>query len=121
MIRRPPRSTRTDTLFPYTTLFRSQLTVLRQDRTYIQMKPAAGRTVMVTPTQAVKYCIASQLGRVKAGQAAVGAELCRSGIARAGAPFVTVAIAHNACPMPQRNAARQQQIGRASCRERVCQ
>src|SRR3546814_11121334 len=25
MIRRPPRSTRTDTLFPYTTLFRSQL------------------------------------------------------------------------------------------------
>src|SRR3546814_4503448 len=28
MIRRPPRSTRTDTLFPYTTLFRS--TVVRQ-------------------------------------------------------------------------------------------
>src|SRR3546814_2158971 len=27
MIRRPPRSTRTDTLFPYTTLFRSQLYV----------------------------------------------------------------------------------------------
>src|SRR3546814_11421976 len=26
MIRRPPRSTRTDTLFPYTTLFRSKLT-----------------------------------------------------------------------------------------------
>src|SRR3546814_10794306 len=26
MIRRPPRSTRTDTLFPYTTLFRSTLT-----------------------------------------------------------------------------------------------
>src|SRR3546814_11071228 len=25
MIRRPPRSTRTDTLFPYTTLFRSNL------------------------------------------------------------------------------------------------
>src|SRR3546814_16595894 len=30
MIRRPPRSTRTDTLFPYTTLFRSGRTVLRQ-------------------------------------------------------------------------------------------
>src|SRR3546814_9421914 len=29
MIRRPPRSTRTDTLFPYTTLFRSKL--LKQD------------------------------------------------------------------------------------------
>src|SRR3546814_6309511 len=31
MIRRPPRSTRTDTLFPYTTLFRSQLAVLEDD------------------------------------------------------------------------------------------
>src|SRR3546814_5837573 len=27
MIRRPPRSTRTDTLFPYTTLFRSYLQI----------------------------------------------------------------------------------------------
>src|SRR3546814_15565987 len=31
MIRRPPRSTRTDTLFPYTTLFRS-LRAVRQQR-----------------------------------------------------------------------------------------
>src|SRR3546814_14172552 len=29
MIRRPPRSTRTDTLFPYTTLFRSQCRLFR--------------------------------------------------------------------------------------------
>src|SRR3546814_294169 len=29
MIRRPPRSTRTDTLFPYTTLFRSRLVLLQ--------------------------------------------------------------------------------------------
>src|SRR3546814_2339141 len=28
MIRRPPRSTRTDTLFPYTTLFRSKIRLL---------------------------------------------------------------------------------------------
>src|SRR3546814_17045180 len=32
MIRRPPRSTRTDTLFPYTTLFRSIGTELREGR-----------------------------------------------------------------------------------------
>src|SRR3546814_17755769 len=32
MIRRPPRSTRTDTLFPYTTLFRSQLPARRHAR-----------------------------------------------------------------------------------------
>src|SRR3546814_1759446 len=30
MIRRPPRSTRTDTLFPYTTLFRSRAAFYRQ-------------------------------------------------------------------------------------------
>src|SRR3546814_7975827 len=30
MIRRPPRSTRTDTLFPYTTLFRSAKSDIRQ-------------------------------------------------------------------------------------------
>src|SRR3546814_14644629 len=32
MIRRPPRSTRTDTLFPYTTLFRSSKAHLLADR-----------------------------------------------------------------------------------------
>src|SRR3546814_7268257 len=31
MIRRPPRSTRTDTLFPYTTLFRSLITPMYPD------------------------------------------------------------------------------------------
>src|SRR3546814_13473784 len=31
MIRRPPRSTRTDTLFPYTTLFRSPVVDARAD------------------------------------------------------------------------------------------
>src|SRR3546814_11238281 len=32
MIRRPPRSTRTDTLFPYTTLFRSPIFAVGGDR-----------------------------------------------------------------------------------------
>src|SRR3546814_10160874 len=32
MIRRPPRSTRTDTLFPYTTLFRSQRDAAGRDQ-----------------------------------------------------------------------------------------
>src|SRR3546814_9725907 len=34
MIRRPPRSTRTDTLFPYTTLFRSALTLYELVQAY---------------------------------------------------------------------------------------
>src|SRR3546814_1244293 len=35
MIRRPPRSTRTDTLFPYTTLFRSRSALQRFDERHI--------------------------------------------------------------------------------------
>src|SRR3546814_4705187 len=42
MIRRPPRSTRTDTLFPYTTLFRS--TGMRE--TDVPIRAASWRTVM---------------------------------------------------------------------------
>src|SRR3546814_13875208 len=38
MIRRPPRSTRTDTLFPYTTLFRSEQVDLR-----LEAQPLEGR------------------------------------------------------------------------------
>src|SRR3546814_5977745 len=40
MIRRPPRSTRTDTLFPYTTLFRS----VRLDHRHAFVSHARGRT-----------------------------------------------------------------------------
>src|SRR3546814_7560169 len=36
MIRRPPRSTRTDTLFPYTTLFRSRSLPQRLDVDHLQ-------------------------------------------------------------------------------------
>src|SRR3546814_9580256 len=39
MIRRPPRSTRTDTLFPYTTLFRS---VARRDGPAVGVVEGAG-------------------------------------------------------------------------------
>src|SRR3546814_9169071 len=38
MIRRPPRSTRTDTLFPYTTLFRSLDAHLREEARYLIRK-----------------------------------------------------------------------------------
>src|SRR3546814_10212662 len=37
MIRRPPRSTRTDTLFPYTTLFRSHARNISHRRQHTQM------------------------------------------------------------------------------------
>src|SRR3546814_20164916 len=44
MIRRPPRSTRTDTLFPYTTLFRSSLSwpaLMRFKRSFLKELPQA--------------------------------------------------------------------------------
>src|SRR3546814_12355047 len=41
MIRRPPRSTRTDTLFPYTTLFRS-LRLATYNRNAATMPPNSG-------------------------------------------------------------------------------
>src|SRR3546814_14818955 len=45
MIRRPPRSTRTDTLFPYTTLFRSIRHVrVREALGVIPIQDATGRT-----------------------------------------------------------------------------
>src|SRR3546814_19115575 len=42
MIRRPPRSTRTDTLFPYTTLFRSRSYGLREFVFQPRLDPALG-------------------------------------------------------------------------------
>src|SRR3546814_8505931 len=41
MIRRPPRSTRTDTLFPYTTLFRSGIVVGLDD--VVALDPELGK------------------------------------------------------------------------------
>src|SRR3546814_18576076 len=43
MIRRPPRSTRTDTLFPYTTRFRSSVNRTRGEAEFHVPKPLTGR------------------------------------------------------------------------------
>src|SRR3546814_1392996 len=48
MIRRPPRSTRTDTLFPYTTLFRS-----------------SSAAISMTPRSAANWCARPKGNRVK--------------------------------------------------------
>src|SRR3546814_14265444 len=42
MRRRPPRSTRTDTLFPYTTLFRSMGIIDRLEMVYVAQSQAHG-------------------------------------------------------------------------------
>src|SRR3546814_18332152 len=102
MIRRPPRSTRTDTLFPYTTLFRSVhsvVTVLALALAGLQSLPAlaadrvpgdaTGPRLVPQPRTPE-----TQVIRLRPGQT----------------PLVTLTadIFYR-------------EIGRASCRERVCQ
>src|SRR3546814_15325822 len=52
MIRRPPRSTRTDTLFPYTTLFRSAPVSNQKERRTVSTnkRPGSGGWVRPIPT-----------------------------------------------------------------------
>src|SRR3546814_9146892 len=45
MIRRPPRSTRTDTLFPYTTLFRSGFRPYHRPQITLRQSPAIDRQI----------------------------------------------------------------------------
>src|SRR3546814_19075475 len=87
MIRRPPRSTRTDTLFPYTTLFRSPV-----DAPARRQRGAGARRRGCRPGAAVAG------GRRRPRRRA---DPLRAGLRapEEGPP----------------------EIGRASCRERVCQ
>src|SRR3546814_6575373 len=56
MIRRPPRSTRTDTLFPYTTLFRSTK--------FVKQLVARGGTVLFVGTKrAARELVATEAAR----------------------------------------------------------
>src|SRR3546814_1594598 len=64
MIRRPPRSTRTDTLFPYTTLFRSNGRDHAVDRSE---RGREGRDVR-TCRRSGRHCVARWHGRRAARQ-----------------------------------------------------
>src|SRR3546814_1684787 len=64
MIRRPPRSTRTDTLFPYTTLFRSRGEVETGTRFLDETKARLSRSLEVAP-DALKPEIRAELNEVE--------------------------------------------------------
>src|SRR3546814_18816796 len=125
MIRRPPRSTRTDTLFPYTTLFRSPLAT-----------GAVGRR-----SGAVGYLpdrLPAVAGDVDAQRADRGRIFDRTAAMRVFRPRRIEPAAHHRRARaravqpeivdPRRRAdgvrpaqpADRPEIGRASCRERVC-
>src|SRR3546814_9732742 len=64
MILRPPRSTRTDTLFPYTTLFRSRM--ITPD-TYVDAVAAAARRPNVRPEQVAEVYAAYEVRKQRGG------------------------------------------------------
>src|SRR3546814_13347392 len=102
MIRRPPKSTRTDTPFPYTTLFRSDLHRL-------------GRQVALEADVLPRHLL--QEDRLADQLAEVLVAVNRSRHAGKGGEFID----HAADVADLADDRIRTQIGRASCRERVCQ
>src|SRR3546814_17827259 len=110
MTRRPPRSTRTDTLFPYTTLFRSCdliIVINRNPPVAVLADPFENR--VIEPAQPDGGMGLSQGTRPGAH----------------GRKFEKLAFEGEAVFRPQplhhRDAFHRIEIGRASCREGVCQ
>src|SRR3546814_13135003 len=99
MIRRPPRSTRTDTLFPYTTLFRSAA-AHRQSRRSRAMEK--GRGLTMTPLAWGMLVLLAVFW---------GGAFFFIGVAVQELPTFTIVILRVGLAA---------EIGRASCRERVC-
>src|SRR3546814_13199618 len=107
MIRRPPRSTRTDTLFPCTTLFRSRADPIG-DMTLDAMAEG-GKGRFVFGSASVPDDFASAGNTIPASNAPNAFALV-PGPTKPGPGVVLL--------LPYGEAL---QIGRASCRERVCQ
>src|SRR3546814_14884550 len=106
MIRRPPRSTRTDTLFPYTTLFRSQLQPVI-DRALAKRSKHPFILPELGPMM-VKFGKSTIYG-APGGRIAVGVDVDAKLTARTGAPTTGRIWMTEAS------------TGRATCRERGCQ
>src|SRR3546814_18839043 len=122
MIRRPPRSTRTDTLFPYTTLFRSLVATYilsfgsdEQKRHWLprmvrgeaigslgMTEPHAGSDLKAVRTQAVRdgeeFVINGQKVFISNGQLCDVIVLATKTDSQAGAPGVTLFLVHAATP-----------------------
>src|SRR3546814_11672359 len=113
MIRRPPRSTRTDTLFPYTTLFRSlEAAAERGPRCRLgvgvdRVHFLPGRALMLRQHRALHPGVGENLGEA-------GDRL----IAPGGLDLLLRTIG---CWIGGGVTGQPIEIGRASCRESVCQ
>src|SRR3546814_19077198 len=113
MIRRPPRSTRTDTLFPYTTLFRSlNLTCVRPNsRAFF----SEARISATPPSEGLQniYCVRGSL-IMREARIAPWSIAARRQAWGVRAPFSNALDATRA-------SVRAETIGRAAGRERGCQ
>src|SRR3546814_13056185 len=122
MIRRPPRSTRTDTLFPYTTLFRSL-----EDRLVVQLVVPALETLGTDDlVPAVLHLLAlrrrandahAQLGGPQT--VAVAGVVAEAGHERRGIRAVVLDQVRARVVGRRVDRLAEAEIGRASCRERV--
>src|SRR3546814_12054470 len=105
MIRRPPRSTRTDTLFPYTTLFRSM--------------NKGDVAQLATPSDLYEYpanrFVADFVGSVNIFEGKL--ILDEPDRAAVDCPGIGKVFLNHGVTGPHGA----EEIGRASCRERVCQ
>src|SRR3546814_16851474 len=114
MIRRPPRSTRTDTLFPYTTLFRSISVGPQHDLADVAARFDIGlRLASLRETEnLIDVRTHPAVGNALQQRCHPAADLVDL------VPQVTeVDAEHRAVAVHQR----QRELGSAPCRERVCQ
>src|SRR3546814_14767368 len=107
MIRRPPRSTRTDTLFPYTTLFRSQPDHHRRCDAANRGRAAGPVSIICAPDV---LPLSDAIGRRFEYLRLSLTEVCN---------FRCTYCLPDGYKKPCQRPA--EQIGRASCREGVCQ
>src|SRR3546814_16202381 len=116
MSRRPPRSTRTDTLFPYTTLFRSPLALRTgHDVQIVEVVAVRRADRMIAARHHHAIAVLHRHGLVDA--AVVGIDALKGEALARVEPVVVGLLA--------RGLLRQRvqvvlKIGSASCRERVC-
>src|SRR3546814_19987941 len=113
MIRRPPRSTRTDTLFPYTTLFRS---IRTEERVAIDLGIVKAGAINGIPAKFNRICADAYFGYDQARDAAS----CHPGRRFAGRGSPAAAIIAKAVFGVIGLIGMSGQIGRESWWERGC-
>src|SRR3546814_15277616 len=113
MIRRPPRSTPTDTLFPYTTLFRSSLHQShgRKSLPWLWLHYTSRLNSGDMPFPARNYSLLMPLLRGRS-------HFCKHALRQAAIPLPSVSDDDKRVHAVIKASF---DIGRASCRERVCQ